>query len=76
MLTDKERSFFREANPFGLILFARNIAAPETAARLVADFRDAVGRADAPVLIDQEGGRVRRFRPPHFADIPAAASIG
>ena len=76
MLTDEERSFFREANPFGLILFARNIAAPETAARLIADFRDAVGRADAPVLIDQEGGRVARLKPPHWPALPSQGAIG
>ena len=76
MLTDKERSFFREANPFGLILFARNIAAPETAARLIVDFRDAVGRADAPVLIDQEGGRVARLKPPHWPALPSQGAIG
>ena len=76
MLTDEERSFFSEANPFGLILFARNIAAPETAARLIADFRDAVGRADAPVLIDQEGGRVARLKPPHWPALPSQGAIG
>lgn len=76
MLTDEERSLFREANPFGLILFARNITAPETAARLIADFRDAVGRADAPVLIDQEGGRVARLKPPHWPALPSQGAIG
>ncbi len=75
-LTAEERSFFQEANPFGLILFARNITAPETAARLIADFREAVGRADAPVLIDQEGGRVARLKPPHWPALPSQDSIG
>jgi beta-N-acetylhexosaminidase len=76
VLSDEERSFFHEANPFGLILFARNIAAPETTARLIADFRDAVGRADAPVLIDQEGGRVARLKPPHWPALPSQGAIG
>ncbi len=75
-MTAEERAFFRETNPFGLILFARNIEAPETAFRLIADFRDAVGRPDAPVLIDQEGGRVARFKPPHWPALPAQGAIG
>lgn len=75
-LTAEERAFFQDADPFGLILFARNIEAPEGVARLVADFRAAVGRADAPVFIDQEGGRVARFRPPHWPALPAAGLIG
>jgi beta-N-acetylhexosaminidase len=57
-LTPEEFGFFREANPWGLILFRRNVESPEQLIRLTSDFRDAVGRADAPVLIDQEGGRV------------------
>ena len=60
-----EAAFFREADPWGFILFARNIADPEQLTRLTADLRDAVGR-DAPILIDQEGGRVQRMRPPHW----------
>lgn len=75
-LTDAERDFFHDANPFGLILFARNIAAPEKVRRMIQDFRDAVGRDDAPVFVDQEGGRVARLRPPHWPALPAAALIG
>lgn len=66
-----ERDFFREADPWGFILFARNVEDPAQLARLTADLRAAVGR-DAPVLIDQEGGRVQRLRPPHWREyLPA-----
>ncbi|NNU80216.1 glycoside hydrolase family 3 protein [Halovulum dunhuangense] len=62
-LSDAEARFFRESDPWGFILFARNIDAPDQVRRLVDDLRDAVGRR-APVLIDQEGGRVARLTPP------------
>lgn len=75
-LSDEEKAFFREQNPFGLILFARNIGAPEVVRRLIADFREAVGRPSAPVFIDQEGGRVARLRPPHWPELPAPGAIG
>ncbi|MDR5651719.1 glycoside hydrolase family 3 N-terminal domain-containing protein [Ruixingdingia sedimenti] len=65
-----EAAFFREAAPWGFILFARNIEDPGQIRRLTAALRDAVGR-DAPVFIDQEGGRVQRLRPPHWRDWPA-----
>ncbi|HUZ71709.1 MAG TPA: beta-N-acetylhexosaminidase [Stellaceae bacterium] len=74
-LSGEERAFFREANPLGFILFARNCVAPDQVRRLVTELRDTVGRADAPVLIDQEGGRVARLKPPHWPDYPAAAAI-
>lgn len=64
-LTASERAFFAEAQPWGFILFARNIADPEQLAILTAELRAAVGW-DAPVLIDQEGGRVQRMGPPHW----------
>lgn len=64
-LTEQERAFFAEAAPWGFILFARNIDAPEQVLRLTDDLRNCVGR-DAPILIDQEGGRVQRLRPPHW----------
>ncbi|MCW5719769.1 MAG: glycoside hydrolase family 3 protein [Devosia sp.] len=60
-LSADEIAFFREANPFGLFLFKRNLDNPEQIKRLVGQFKDAVGRADAPVYIDQEGGRVQRL---------------
>ncbi len=75
-LTDAERRLFADADPFGFILFARNVAAPDQARELVAGLRSAVGRHDAPVLIDQEGGRVARLGPPHWRVAPAAADLG
>ena len=62
-LTAEEKAFFRDVNPFGFILFARNIDTADQVRALCADFRDAVGR-DAPITIDQEGGRVQRLQPP------------
>jgi Beta-glucosidase-related glycosidases len=66
-LTAVERDFFREADPWGFILFARNINTPEQLARLTDALRGAVGR-DAPILIDQEGGRVQRMRAPNWRE--------
>lgn len=67
----QERDFFREADPWGFILFARNVGTPGELRRLTGDLRAAVGR-DAPVLIDQEGGRVQRMRAPHWREfLPA-----
>lgn len=77
-LTADERAFFREADPWGFILFARNIAEPGQVARLTAQLREAVGR-DAVVMVDQEGGRVQRLRAPHWTEWPApldAAAAG
>ena len=62
-----ERGFYREVDPFGFILFARNVETPDQLRRLTGDLRDAVGR-DAPVLVDQEGGRVQRLRAPHWQE--------
>ena len=62
-LSPDERVFFRDCDPFGFILFARNIENPDQLVRLTSQLRDAVGR-DAPILIDQEGGRVQRMRAP------------
>ncbi|MTH77378.1 beta-N-acetylhexosaminidase [Paracoccus aestuariivivens] len=69
-LSAAERDFFRAANPWGFILFGRNIDTPDRLRRLTSDLRDAIGR-DAPILIDQEGGRVQRMRAPHWTDWPA-----
>lgn len=66
-LTDEEKAFFREADPFGFILFARHIESPDQVRALTSELREAVGR-EAPVLIDQEGGRVQRMRAPHWTD--------
>ena len=65
-LSDEERAFFEDAMPVGFILFERNCQSPDQVRRLCASLREAVGRADAPILIDQEGGRVRRLKPPHW----------
>jgi beta-N-acetylhexosaminidase len=69
-LTADERAFLRDTRPWGLILFRRNIETPDQIKRLVDAFREAVGRDDAPVLIDQEGGRVQRLAPPHWPAYP------
>ena len=75
-LTAQERAFLRDAEPWGLIVFKRNVETPDQLAGLVDSFRAAVGRADAPVLVDQEGGRVQRLGPPHWPSYPAGAQYG
>uniref|UniRef100_Q07N54 beta-N-acetylhexosaminidase n=1 Tax=Rhodopseudomonas palustris (strain BisA53) TaxID=316055 RepID=Q07N54_RHOP5 len=72
-LTAEEREFIRSALPWGLILFKRNIDNPKQVTKLVSEFRKEIGDADAPVLIDQEGGRVQRLAPPHWPAYPAGA---
>jgi beta-N-acetylhexosaminidase len=69
-----ERHFFREQQPWGLILFKRNVEDPAQLTALTSSFREVVGRGDAPVLVDQEGGRVQRLGPPHWPAYPSAAS--
>jgi beta-N-acetylhexosaminidase len=71
-----ERRFFADARPWGFILFGRNIADREQVRRLVGQLRESVSDADAPVLIDQEGGRVMRLKPPEWQSRPAAACFG
>jgi beta-N-acetylhexosaminidase len=71
-----ERGFFASANPLGFILFARNCETPDQIRALVADLRASVGREDAPVLIDQEGGRVARLKPPQWRAAPPAERFG
>ena len=71
-LTRDERLFFRDADPAGFILFRRNCETPEQLQRLTDSLRDLTGRADLPILIDQEGGRVARMRPPVWPAFPAA----
>ena len=66
-LTAAERDFFRDYDPLGFIVFARNIDTPEQLTRLTSDLRDSVGR-DAPILVDQEGGRVQRLRAPYWRE--------
>ncbi|MCY4098489.1 MAG: beta-N-acetylhexosaminidase [Rhodospirillales bacterium] len=74
-LRPEEQALFREFNPFGFILFARNLDTPTQTVGLVKALREAAG-AEAPVLIDQEGGRVQRFGPPHAPAYPPAAVYG
>jgi len=74
-LSDEERDFLREAQPWGLIVFTRNIATADQLRRLIGDCRAALGR-DAPALIDQEGGRVQRLGPPHWPQYPPGAAYG
>ena len=74
-LSAAERSFLREADPWGVIFFGRNVESPEQVKRLSASIRDALGRP-APILVDQEGGRVQRLGPPHWPSYPAGAVYG
>ena len=74
-LSNAERAFLREAQPWGVILFRRNIAAPEAVRALLDDVRATLGRS-APVLIDQEGGRVQRLTPPQWPSYPPGAAYG
>ena len=75
-LTETERAFFAAERPWGFIVFARNIDNPDQVTRLSAQLRESVDNEHAPILIDQEGGRVQRLRPPHWTDYPAAAQLG
>ncbi len=74
-LSADERAFFREARPWGLILFRRNVESPAQIKALTEDFRSIVGD-EAAVLVDQEGGRVQRLSAPHWPAYPAAARFG
>jgi beta-N-acetylhexosaminidase len=74
-LTDEERGFLRDTQPWGFIIFKRNVAGPASLRRLIDDCRSAVGR-NAPVLIDQEGGRVQRLGPPDWPSYPPGACYG
>lgn len=76
ILTADEIALYRNERPWGFILFARNIQETSQISDLVAAMRDSVGRPDAPVLIDQEGGRVQRIRPPLVEKYPSAAELG
>jgi len=75
-LRPEEARFFSTANPLGFILFRRNVANPDQLRALVGELRRSVGRADAPILIDQEGGRVARLAAPHWPLLPPARAIG
>jgi beta-N-acetylhexosaminidase len=75
-LSATEREFIRSERPWGFILFKRNIETPQQTFLLVQELRKAAGQPDAPVLVDQEGGRVQRFGPPHWPVYPPGAVFG
>ena len=75
-LTQEEITLYKAEQPWGFILFGRNIGDAQQITDLVASMREAVGRPDAPVLIDQEGGRVQRIRPPILQSYPNAQALG
>jgi beta-N-acetylhexosaminidase len=75
-LTAAEREFIAAERPWGFILFKRNIETPAQVILLVRELRAAIGNPDAPVLIDQEGGRVQRLGPPHWPVYPPGAAFG
>ena len=75
-LNSAERDFIRAERPWGFILFKRNIDTPAQVAALVEEMRNLVGEADAPILIDQEGGRVQRLGPPYWPVYPPGAVFG
>src|SRR3954463_16104075 len=74
-LSADERAFFRDADPWGFIIFKRNVNAPDQLRALTESMRESVGR-EAPILVDQEGGRVQRLRPPHLPKYPPGAHYG
>lgn len=73
-LNAEERALFKAANPAGYILFKRNIDTPDQVRALTASLTDLAGRA-LPILIDQEGGRVARLRPPHWPEYPTGETF-
>jgi beta-N-acetylhexosaminidase len=74
-LTDDERAFFRDSDPAGYILFGRNIENRDQLRRLTDSLRDLDGRANLPILIDQEGGRVARMKAPEWPAFPSGAAF-
>lgn len=76
VLSADEQAFFRDTSPWGFILFGRNVQNPEQVKSLVRALRETVDDLEAPVLIDQEGGRVSRLKPPHWHERFPAARFG
>jgi len=74
-LTEEERAFLRQARPWGVILFRRNVESRAQLRALADSVREALGDASAPILVDQEGGRVQRLAPPHWRGYPSAAAF-
>lgn len=75
-LSAEEKAFFKDVDPWGFILFARHCESADAVRAHCDELREAVGREDAPILIDQEGGRVVRMKPPVFPAHPASAVFG
>ena len=75
VLTESERAFFRDSDPWAFILFSRNIETPKQVKKLCAQLRESVGR-DCLIFVDQEGGRVQRLKAPHWPTYPAASRFG
>ena len=75
-LSEEEIHFFREHQPWGFILFGRNIESRQQVVQLTSQMRQCVGRDNAPILIDEEGGRVQRLRPPHWCSNPPGRLLG
>ena len=75
VLSAEEKSFFRDADPLGFIIFSRNVKSPSQLRKLVSDLRETVGRENVPVLIDQEGGRVARLSQPNWPKFPPAETF-
>lgn len=75
-LSSEERAFFASTKPWGFILFGRNVVEPQQVRKLTNSLREVIGDDKAPILIDQEGGRVARLKPPHWKARPPAARFG
>lgn len=74
-LTPEEITFFKSANPYGYILFTRNLETPDQVRGLISELKSLSGRERLPVLVDQEGGRVARLKPPHWRSYPPAKAF-
>jgi len=75
-LTPDERDFFKDVRPWGFILFKRNVEDPAQVRALTDSLRELLGRDEAPILVDQEGGRVQRLGPPHWPRYPSGHAYG
>src|SRR5262245_43471867 len=75
VLSADEREFFRDEDPWGFIIFKRNVETPDQLRSLTGNMRESVGR-EAPILVDQEGGRVQRLSAPHWLKYPPGAAYG
>jgi len=74
-LTPQEKTFFSDVQPMGYILFQRNCESPEQVKALTDSLKEIAGTEQVPILIDQEGGRVARLKPPHWRAAPSAAAL-